>query len=56
MTEVKASPDKKPNRCLMEFGFQETIPLKTELVIESPGRGIYSDDYKLLTGDFYLAF
>ncbi len=56
LCRVKPTPAKPPKRVLMEFSFMEK-ELKTEdLIVEEFGRHQYSEKYKLLTKDFYLAF
>lgn len=54
LTEVKPFPDKKPNRCLMEFGSETLVLQKTQMpVFDETGKD-YSDEFKLLARDFYL--
>ncbi len=53
---VRALPGKPIIREMVSFGFINREPRKEELVIESGGRHIYSEEYKKLTKDFYLAF
>lgn len=54
LTEVKPFPRKKPNRCLMEFGFEKK-DLRTDQfsVFGETGKD-YSEEFKLLARDFYL--
>lgn len=55
-TKVLPKPDKEPKRLLLEF-MKEKMPLvEQELIIELNKRHEYSDAYKNLTKDFYLAF
>ena len=54
LTEVKPFPDKKPNRCLMEFGMEQPVMHKTVMsVFDETGKD-YSDEFKTLASDFYL--
>ena len=54
LTEVKPFPDKKPNRCLMEFGMAQPVIFKTDMsVFDETGKD-YSEEFKLLVRDFYL--
>jgi tRNA1Val (adenine37-N6)-methyltransferase len=54
LTEVKPFPDKKPNRCLMEFGNEKLVLQKTEMsVFDETGKD-YSEEFKILARDFYL--
>jgi tRNA1Val (adenine37-N6)-methyltransferase len=43
-------------RHLMQFGFASVPLVDQTLSIEKEGRHDYTDEYKLLTGDFYLHF
>ncbi|HAN76885.1 MAG TPA: hypothetical protein DCQ31_03455, partial [Bacteroidales bacterium] len=52
---IKPLPDKPVKRIVSAFGFNETEPSKTEMVIEL-SRHIYSEEYIELTKDFYLKF
>ncbi|MDA3953805.1 MAG: methyltransferase [Bacteroidales bacterium] len=55
-TKVLPKPDKEPKRLLLEF-MKEKMPLvEQELIIELNKRHEYSEAYKNLTKDFYLAF
>jgi len=63
ITYVKATPSKPVKRVLMEFRFTKSIPFEDTLIIQNkpePGRQIkthsYSNEYKNLTGNFYLGF
>ncbi len=49
-------PGKNPKRCLLEFQKKEVPLIEDELVVELDKRHEYSDAYKKLTKDFYLAF
>jgi tRNA1Val (adenine37-N6)-methyltransferase len=54
LTEVKPFPDKKPNRCLMEFGMEQLAIHKTVMsVFDETGKD-YSNEFKTLARDFYL--
>lgn len=54
LTEVKPFPDKKPNRCLMDYGKQTRDVQKTQIsVFDETGKD-YSNEFKLLARDFYL--
>ncbi len=53
---VKPSPLKKHVRTLMEFGFENSDCAIDEITIENGTRHHYSNEYKNLTGDFYLYF
>lgn len=53
-TLVRSSINKKPHRILMEFNRLRIKPVETELVIYNED-GSYTDEYKILTSDFYLA-
>ncbi len=53
---VRPLPAKAFERTLMEFGFGETNCREEEIIIEKGSRHHYSDEYKKLTGDFYLYF
>lgn len=55
-TKVLPKPDRAPKRLLLEF-ISEKMPLiEQELIIELNKRHEYSEAYKNLTKDFYLAF
>lgn len=55
-TKVLPKPDREPKRLLLEF-MKEKMPLvEQELIIELNKRHEYSEAYKNLTKDFYLAF
>jgi len=72
LTEVHSTPRSGPKRTLLEFSrtanalksergnSPETIPEesaeRTTLVIEGSGPGTFSDEYRVLTRDFYLYF
>lgn len=56
LTEVKASQEKNPHRWLMEFRLSESLTEKTELIIEKQDHSGYTEQFKELTGDFYLTF
>lgn len=54
LCKVIPVPNAVPKRALMEFSFSKTELEMCDLVIEAGGRHCYSDEYKLLTKDFYL--
>lgn len=56
LTSVLPNPGKPPKRYLMEFRKAEGEIKQTELIIELEKRHKYSDEFKKLTGDFYLYF
>lgn len=56
VTLVYPTPNKPPKRLLAEFGYMERPCEESQLVIESNGRHQYSEEYRRLTKDFYLAF
>jgi tRNA1Val (adenine37-N6)-methyltransferase len=53
-TDVRGNPQAPVRRVLLEWGRKSGTVEWNELVIESGARGIYTDDYLLLTRDFYL--
>ncbi len=53
---VKPTPAKSVKRILLEFSNSNVKICEEELVIEDKGRHQYSEKYKQLTRDFYLAF
>ena len=53
---VKPTPSKPPKRVLLEFSFLNIDEVEHELVIEEFGRHQYSEAYKQLIKEFYLAF
>ncbi|MBN1113628.1 MAG: methyltransferase [Bacteroidales bacterium] len=55
-TNIKPTPEKESKRILLEFGFIKADIENSTLVIESNGRHQYSEQYKSLTKDYYLAF
>ncbi len=52
---VRPVPHKPYARSLISFGLNQTNIHESEIVIESGGRHVYSDEYKNLTQDFLLA-
>ena len=54
-TMVRSAKEKKPHRVLMEFSRFRMKLEETELIIYNEHHQ-YSNDYKNLTGEFYLAF
>lgn len=53
---VVPRPGKNPKRCLLEFQKKEVPLVEDELFVELDKRHQYSERYKKLTKDFYLAF
>ena len=56
LTEVFPTPEKKSNRILAEFSFQEGRIEKNNIIIEDHGRHKYSKEYVEMTKDFYMNF
>lgn len=56
ITAVFPNPGKPPKRYLTEFSFSNDSVVRDELVLELDRRHKYSDEFKKLTGDFYLYF
>jgi len=52
--KVKPTPDKDAKRVMIAFNKFSTDLIEEELIIESGGRHVYSDQYKELTKEFYL--
>ncbi len=55
-TKVLPNPGKQPKRLLLEFSRNKKPLIEQELIIELNKRHEYSEAYKNLTKDFYLAF
>jgi tRNA1Val (adenine37-N6)-methyltransferase len=55
-TRVITRPDKPEKRLLMKFEFDQKPIDENFIIIEQDGRHGYSDEYKELTKDYYLAF
>ncbi len=53
---VKTRADKTEKRLLMQFEFNPTTFSESSITIEVGERHDYSDEYKALTKDYYLAF
>lgn len=54
---VKPTPNIQPKRVLLEFYHGQTANcIEDTLVVEQHGRHQYSEEYKALTKDYYLAF
>ncbi|TLX76026.1 methyltransferase [Labilibacter sediminis] len=53
---IKPTPSKPAKRILMEFSLSKSVCIEEEIIIEDSGRHGYSNEYKELTKDFYLAF
>ena len=56
LVEIYPSPQKSPHRILAEFSTMKQPIQHFSLTIEINGRHQYSDEYRELTRDFYLAF
>jgi len=56
ITEVKPRENREANRCLMEFSNSKIGTVKNTLCIFEDNETGFSDEYRKLTGDFYLAF
>lgn len=56
LTKIRTIPTKNPKRILAEFSHIESVIQQNELTIESGERHNYTNEYKNLTKDFYLAF
>ncbi len=56
ITSVHPNPGKPPKRYLMEFCKTEGEIVQAELILELDKRHKYSNEFKKLTGDFYLYF
>ena len=52
--EVRGNIHAPVKRVLMEWGREEVIAETSELVIETAVRGVYTEEYRRLTGEFYL--
>jgi len=55
-TRVITRPDKPEKRFLMKFEFDQKPIEENFIIIEQEGRHGYSNEYKELTKDYYLAF
>ena len=55
-TSVKSSTLKPPKRLLLEFSFSKTELLENCVTIENQQQHDFTQEYKNLTKDFYLAF
>lgn len=53
--KIKPTPEKPVKRLILSFSRKKNDVSETEFVIENGGRHIYSDEYKMLTKDYYLA-
>ena len=55
--DVRSVPDGAVKRVMAEFARSATdVMRREELVIETYERGVFSDEYRRLTKDFYLKF
>jgi len=52
---IHPTPQKKPNRIIMEFSHTKGKMLESDLIIREAD-GNYTNDYKRITSDFYLSF
>lgn len=55
-TEVWSTPRSGAKRLLLELLRVQSLPEESILVIEGADTGSFSNDYRVLTGDFYLYF
>lgn len=55
-TEIKPNYNKTSKRLLLEFSFEKKETKTDILTIETDQRHSYTEEYKRLTKDFYLAF
>ncbi len=55
LTEVTAVAGKSPYLVLIQLGRNNELSLKSNLIIQNAA-GYFTDEYKLLTKDFYLKF
>jgi tRNA1Val (adenine37-N6)-methyltransferase len=53
---VKTRADKSEKRLLMQFEFNPTTFSESSILIEENERHVYTEEYKQLTKDYYLAF
>ena len=53
---IKPTINKQYKRILMEFSCKQNILKENTIAIEEQERHVYTNEYKLLTKDFYLAF
>ncbi len=53
-TLVIPAPGKPAKRVLLEFSFNPGKEKEEDLTIETGGRHVYSNQFKALTGEFYL--
>ena len=56
LTRVKTTADKPEKRLLMQFEKNRKSFSEDFIIIEKDERHSYTDDYKELTKDYYLAF
>jgi len=54
--DVRGNINAPVKRVLVEWGREEGIPRITELIIETGVRGVYTEEYRKLTGEFYPRF
>jgi tRNA1Val (adenine37-N6)-methyltransferase len=53
---IQSTPQLPPKRVLMEFSYKKSTPEIDSLAIETGKRHNYTEQYKNLTKDYYLAF
>jgi tRNA1Val (adenine37-N6)-methyltransferase len=53
--DVRGNSTAPVKRVLLEWGHEDRKEQVSELIIETDVRGIYTSEYQLLTGEFYLA-
>lgn len=56
ITHIKTTQYKDEKRLLLQYEFIAKTTVEDTIVIEQDERHVYSEAYKLLTKDFYLAF
>lgn len=54
-TSVKTTSGKKPSRVLMQFSWHRTKMEENEIIIQDKA-GSYTEEYRLLTSNYYLFF
>jgi tRNA1Val (adenine37-N6)-methyltransferase len=56
ITHVKTKKEKEEKRLMMQFELESKLLIQDEIVIELEKRHSYTEEYKNLTKDYYLAF
>ncbi len=51
---IKTTPRTAPKRCMLAFRFVPTERVEEESLVIEQSPSVYSEEYKKLTGDFYL--